>query len=623
MNLDAKLIAIVGPNEAGKTTFLKGLKYLSQRAVIPISEQARSVDIDSQHKVVSVTFSLDVADLALVSGVEVEEQPRSMVINLSVDGKLSAIFKPRPVRPLRVLRQVLPIFENAAAKQKHIARIRKNSPSKHSEDFAQDFETDIISMAVLIRDAIDGNLPDVAHLVNTAKKVSSAPNVGEKTSSYFKEALRGIIQWCEQPDPEPIYRKTITPTRPAFLLFEEDDRNLRSSYDFNDDFLRDIPVSLSNLLKMADLDPEKLWTAMRTADIARRETLLSKGNARLEKEFSKNWAQSAVRVSLAVEGYTLRVLIKEGAELISTFDERSAGFRTFACLLAFLKSRSATRQAILLVDEAENHLHIDAQADLVNMFATQSLVSQVIYTTHSPGCLPPDLGNGIRTIIPDGSNTERSIVRNDFWRGGAGYSPLMLAMGAAAAAFTPSRAAVLAEGASDMILLPSLIRAALEVSTLGYQIAPGLSEVSKKLYSQLDFEASKVAYIVDGDTGGEVLFSNLISSGIPASKIVKIRVPGAENLLDEENYRNAVCTLVKENPAGGNDFEFPELPGIFDDSWSKTVEAALAKYGKVRLSKVAIANWLVNNGCALPSPEGSAALKEVHSLLIDALDLTE
>ena len=102
----------------------------------------------------------------------------------------------------------------------------------------------------------------------------------------------------------------------------------------------------------------------------------------------------------------------------------------------------------------------------------------------------------------------------------------MLAMGAAAAAFTPARCVVLAEGATEMILPPTLLRAATGEALLPYQVAPGRSEVPKDFYPKLDLEGAKVAYIVDGDAGGNDLAKGLAKAGIPNHLIVRLDVAG-------------------------------------------------------------------------------------------------
>ena len=114
---------------------------------------------------------------------------------------------------------------------------------------------------------------------------------------------------------------------------------------------------------------------------------------------------------------------------------------------------------ILLIDEADIHLHYDAQADLIQMLSHQQQAAQVIYTTHSAGCLPKDLGTGVRLVEPN-KDQERSGVENWPWQKDQGFGPLLLGMGASTLAFVPTRAALIGEGGSEIVLLPTLIREA-------------------------------------------------------------------------------------------------------------------------------------------------------------------
>jgi hypothetical protein len=198
----------------------------------------------------------------------------------------------------------------------------------------------------------------------------------------------------------------------------------------------------------------------------------------------------------------------------------------------------------------------------------------------------------------------------------------MLAMGAAAAAFTPARSVVLAEGATEMILLPTLVRAATGESELPYQVAPGLSEVPNDFLPKLDFEAARVAYLIDGDGGGTALRASLLDAGVPESLVADAGVPGIENLLDPDAYRDAISSLLPEcNPtlsAGA----VPALPAIdarVDGSWANWAAAWIEEQGLKAPSKVAIANWLVENRRAVPSTDGMGLLKGLHERLLKAL----
>src|SRR5690606_7866441 len=125
----------------------------------------------------------------------------------------------------------------------------------------------------------------------------------------------------------------------------------------------------------------------------------------------------------------------------------------------------------------------------------------------------------------------------------------------AAAAFTPARRVVLAEGATEMILLPTLMRQALGVEELPYQVAAGLAEAPRDLLSKLDLEAARVAYLVDGDDGGSKLKRALMDVDVPENLIAELDVPGIENVVDLDVYREAIVALVAESNGSLTDAE--------------------------------------------------------------------
>jgi hypothetical protein len=413
---------------------------------------------------------------------------------------------------------------------------------------------------------------------------------------------------------------------PDFILFDEADRSIESSYTFDEQLVADPPSALANLAGTASLDLTGLLSFVKSGDVARRRTATLQANERMDAILAEAWKQSSLSVHFEIDGDQLRIELVEDGGIVTVFDERSAGLRMFVALIAFLKVHGSDRPPILLIDEAENHLHIDAQADLVTMFATQQHAVKVIYTTHSPACLPTDLGTGIRTVVPRGDNYQISDVKNSFWHGAAGYSPLMLAMGAGAAAFTPARSVVLAEGATEMILLPTLIRSATGAEALPYQIAPGLSEVPNDFLPQLDLEAARVAYLVDGDGGGAALRSSLLEAGIPERLIADLGAPGIENLIDDEAYRDALTALLHEGNSDAPSGSIPILP-VSDPKDIGSRAASLEAWIKARNlrapSKVAVANWLIENQRAIPSEYGAAILRELNARLVAALELGE
>ena len=437
------------------------------------------------------------------------------------------------------------------------------------------------------------------------------------------DALRGALpaigRWVDQEDPKDKVNEALWNVTPDVVMFAEVDRNLETTYLLDDNLVNDTPAALANLARLAGLDLKELVQAVQTGQISRRDTVKNKANIALAAHFKEAWQQSDLKVELNVENNVLRIGIVEDGVHASVFDERSAGLRMFVALTAFLAARNTGRPTILLVDEAETHLHIDAQADLVQMFAKQDKADKVIYTTHSPGCLPADLGVGIRAVVPDADET--SHVENNFWRQeGGGFTSLMFAMGASAAAFTPARCAVIAEGATDMILLPTLMRAAIDQDALPYQVAPGLAEMPPDSYPNLDFQAAKVAFLVDGDGGGDRL-AEALGRAIPNDRIVTLEVHGIENTLDPDFYRDTFLELLRElNPDIATGVP-PTLPDAASAPWAKAIEAWAKDMSWRVPTKQEIANHLIELDEVLLSPEGNLALQKAHKELLASLEI--
>lgn len=408
--------------------------------------------------------------------------------------------------------------------------------------------------------------------------------------------------------------------QPRFALFDSDSRTLESEYQLAE-VAASPPASLRNLARLSGLNLRAMLTAAEAGDRAEQLTLEKAANEQLAREFAA-WQQSSATIQFRTDDTMLSILVPTEQSGYSSIAERSDGFRIFAALRAFVATRDFGSKPILLIDEAETHLHYDAQSDLVRVLGRQDTARQIFYTTHSAGCLPEDLGTGIRVVEP---HVDVSRVRNQFWTDGPGVSPLLLAMGASAFAFTPARRALLTEGAADLIALPSMLREAMCVSDLGFQVAPGLAEVSTQRVNELTLEAARVAFVVDGDAAGANIRKKLADGGIPLDRI---RVLGGtrsglvlEDLMDPETYASAVNTVLAHHNDASTELLAGDLP-------EKNRPAFLEKWcaaNKVESppSKRAVANEVVamRRDRALLSSTGVAVLQELHEQLTHDLDL--
>ena len=619
VNLDSKVIAIVGPNEAGKSTFLEALAFLNDRDPLPPTRRSRAGTVADTSTVISIDCVLDDADRAAVADLDLAQAPRSVQVSRRANGvgPFLTIFPALRKNPAGLKAAVADaerlspaVLRDVAAADVSMKDPRETSAEDYKHDWAN-IRGQLATIPAQLSEQLHPDAPEVDEdLVDELEELAVGLEALDAESA-LAVALRACKAWLERPDPTSEVRSRLWQRAPGFLIFEDDARTLRSTYELSPGLVSDPPAALSNLAQLANLDLNQLWGAVSGGDRGRQSTLLLNANQELEDRFSSAWRQSTLAVHLEMAGAVLSIMIKEDGRTITVFDERSAGLRMFVALLAFVATRESPVPPVLLVDEAETHLHFDAQADLVNVFMTQQQAAKIIYTTHSPACLPPDLGTSIRAVMPSASNPQTSSIHNSFWQGSVGFSPLLLAMGAGAAAFSQARFVVLAEGPSEMILLPSLIRTANGLDSLDYQIAPGLAEAPKRLYPDLDLEAARVAYLVDGDQGGRDLKARLIKSGIPASMIVDLGAETLENLLDPEVYAATVQELLEESSSGRPLIDFPDLTAE-TRPWPAVAKERSAKNGLEMPSKVAVATRIIESGVVKPSAEGKEALVALH-----------
>lgn len=627
IKLDQKLVAIVGPNEAGKTTLLKALAYVdASDALAPAQRSRASTGVADSTPVVSLRYRVSDEDRKELEDLELEDTPNEFFVSRHADGDgPNFTVKPAPRKSEAPLKQlavdlgeslsaisVLEPLPIETAEEDEIPEPPDGSPLLDElRLLRQDLESHLAT-PVGERESIDA-------LRERADKDVEALSAFAGTDG-LQRLLLSLGAWVDREDPAERTKKALWNLTPDVVMFTEADRTLASTYTLDDVLLGDVPTALANLARLAGLDLNALTQAVQTGQVSRRDTIKNRANITLANYFKNAWQQSDLKVELNVENKLLRIGIVEDGVHASVFDERSAGLRMFVALNSFLAARNSGRATILLIDEAETHLHIDAQADLVQMFAKQDKADKIIYTTHSPGCLPADLGVGIRAVVPDSDET--SHVENSFWRQqGGGFTSLMFAMGASAAAFTPARCAVIAEGATDMILLPTLMRAAIGQDSLPYQVAPGLSEMPKDSYPELDFQAARVAFLVDGDGGGQRL-AETIGRAIPDDRIVALDVHGIENTLDSDLYLHTFTALLRDVNAGVTVSEPPSLPDATVAPWSATLEAWAASQGWRAPTKQEIANRLIELDEVALSPQGILALKQAHAALLAALGIT-
>ena len=373
---------------------------------------------------------------------------------------------------------------------------------------------------------------------------------------------------------------------PEVLAFSDSDRTLKTEYNLQDQ--QEWNHAVQNLMQLAGFGMDDLAAAVSSPQHEIRQDMLIRANSRLSQVFDSSWTQEKLSVSLNIlHPAQLQVYVTADDGHASRLEERSDGLRAFVALVAFLEAKNLAVPPILVVDEAENHLHWDAQADLINLFhsRSQDRVSQIIYSTHSPGCLPHDLGHGVRAVRFDPDSRHHSIIENWVWESSPGFRPLLLRMGASTAAMTPHRFAVMTEGVADFILLPSLLRDATGKDVLKYQVVPGIAQATTRQIQETDTESDIVFYLVDGDDGGRGHVKKIRRAGVGSTRITSLpEGVTLEELVAAEILQEAIQEQLRRS---GHKLPTPTLP---DSGRSAFLKDWCEQNGIEELSKRGIAS---------------------------------
>ncbi len=618
VKLVGRLIAFVGPNEAGKSSLLRAISCLHDEDPFQPEDRPRRSDLVPE---LSWHFKLDSGDKATLADVFDTEELQRIVVARRWQAHDRWSFEPR--NPRRDRSHRVPLAEQIEGSRSQLLAlgIDANEVDAATELLRSDknnFSGGEVASLEGLGEACRAGAEEVATQAESEEATTEQQQEAAETSDGMRSLvslLQETVQLEASPSP---YRQAMEALRerlPRFCLFAQEDRDLQSEYDLV--VVADgPPPALDHLRSLAELDLPAIRSAAqegRRADVA---TWRNAANERLRTIFAESWNQTGVALQVDVDGTTLLIQATTPADDgLSSVAERSDGMRWFAALLAY--SHSWSGPTVLLADEIETHLHYDAQADLIDVLLNQTFAEKALYTTHSFGCLPPDLGAGVRVVRP--VDAGRSRLENGFWAEGSGFSPLLAGMGAATLSFTPSRRAVIAEGPADAVLLPTLLRQANNEVKLGYLVAPGLSTVAASAAPGLSEEAGRVFFVADSDDGGADLRKMLLDAGVDSSQVFEL-APGdsceLEDLVAVRFYVEAVNAEIESWQA--TDERVAEA--LFEDTVLRTKHLAdwCTERSLVAPDKVAVAQRLVEAAAeeTIVDPPKRAQLVRLHSAWI-------
>jgi energy-coupling factor transporter ATP-binding protein EcfA2 len=635
IKLNTDPVCIVGPNAAGKSSLLDALEHLNHEGEFAVKDRTRVPQGAPMDPIVEARFELADRDMALLADIPEAAEVSQFVVRKYASGEFSHYPLPKPVRDLRQRRAVHSVLAELQNSKwlKDVEQVEPQldpSPERQIQDLLQTAlqvsgdENESLGDAVgallgfrerlreihteqrrieAEREASDNDSTTAEHEEVTGPEWPSLP----KKYDGLLALLHDLIGYEEMASPSMRVQDKLRSHVPEFVQFTDLARNLGAEYDLANQEPPAGGAAIHNLLALAQTSWPQMLEVMQSGDPGRKEAYQETLNELLKQRVALTWEASDLRVKARIDGTTLVILMSMQAHDYVTFDQHSDGPRQFVALRAFLAREGREISPIILIDEAETHLHYDAQADVVAVFEDQEDAAQIIYTTHSAGCLPRDLGLAIRAIVPELVEDEtggeapgdHSQVINKFWTEGRGYSPLLLAMGAGALAFSATQKAVVTEGMSDVILLPTLIREATSKERLSYQAAPSFSEANQAQIRDLDLIAARVAFLADGDKGGREHVAQLLDNGVLEEQVQYLGEDEESGLSVEDLLRQDLYLHALNGELGAwHQLTYPEqdLPDTGRSKavsdWCKARTTELDR--KIKVSKVDVAQRILD-----------------------------
>ncbi len=625
LDLAAMPVSIVGPNAAGKSSFLDALVHLNHDDPFEETEKTRVPGGKTLQPELEARFLLDEEELRSLDEIAEAKQVQQFIVTKNAaNGRRQYSAYPFPdrdlskrweVRGLLMQLQATGWIEDAEAVEQGIqpnpepfigalfatALDRASTEDQWIEESAGDF------------DALGERIGDIlAEIGHREEEDEDNPYEGPSWRDFPEEltSLPEHLSWLTQLEsgehPFRKVRRALVGRVPEFLKFDDDARTLETEYDLSGEE-PDSDLGIHNFLTLAGTSWAEAVEVVERNDPGWTKVWVEERDEALKREAALRWGQSEIVVTLSLNGSLLSILLSMQARDLIGFDEHSDGLKSFVALRAFV-SRQTEREEIkpiVLIDEAELHLHYDAQADLIGVFEEQEEAAQIIYTTHSAGCLPRDLA-GVRAIVPEIEETEdgpkqkdHSEAINRFWTLGKGFSPLLMAMGAGAFAFAATRFALITEGMSDALLLPTLIREATGEDRLAFQPVPNFAQATGDEIRQFDLVAGRIAFLADGDEGGRLHVAKLIRHEIDPEQVVYVGNAEDSGLsIEDLLVKNVYLAAVNEQLKAWEGIEYPAelLP---EKGRAKAVEdwckSQIGKNGgPITLSKVDIAQKVLD-----------------------------
>lgn len=532
VEIDLQKTILVGPNEAGKTAFLKALQHLNPpegvKGFDPLRDYPRSEynDITTQKvkpenvTVVEGRFELEDEDKALIPS---EYHSCTYLYYRCLDNKTYHIIENAPER------------KTYGAVKKDLLRLAAHMDSQ-SDTETKPCSTSLGSITSEWTDNHYITNEKAEKLVDWLEKNIQHVDESNSTEEARYEKLEKEFSTAKQHDE---VLGILNDRMPVFVLFSNyfrvkplihlDHLATRletgvlddETYDYGNKCLLQLlgfsARTLSDLGKAREPsanDPDALQKYRDQLD--RRSYQLNAASVKLTKEIQNVWAPDssraeADRLRVSADGQYLKVVVEDDLGVDIELDQRSEGFQWLVSFFVVFFAEAAEKHenAILLLDEPGLSLHGLKQREFRSTISKLAVTNQTLYSTHSPFLVGPDELDIVRVVeMTDrtvGTKIHTTVCASD----PAGLLPLQEALGydLAQSLFGQKRNLVL-EGLTDYWYVEAMSELLNQNSNGGINRNVALvpaSSASKVVYFATILHAQnlKVSALLDSDSAGE------------------------------------------------------------------------------------------------------------------------
>ena len=282
-----------------------------------------------------------------------------------------------------------------------------------------------------------------------------------------------------------------------------------------------------------------------------RSVKLNSAGLDISGKFNEWYGQRRHKIRYQADGDYFRIWVSDNrrTDVDIELESRSKGFQWFfSFYLVFLvESNEGHKDAMLLLDEPGLHLHPTAQQELLKFFEKLSVNNPLVYTTHSPFLIDGERIHRVRPVTEDDSGHSRISV--DTWpQDRETIFPLQAAAGyAMVRGLFQHNKNVLVEGMTDYLYLHALNSHCHELGRTGLPddiyITPcgGTKHVGHIASLFLGQEVRPVV-LLDGDGAGRArcdalmkeLYSEHENAVLMLSDVLNIEACEIEDVLGED-----------------------------------------------------------------------------------------